>query len=113
MAKTMKAAQVRKAQGPLELVDVEVPEPRAGRVRIAVEACGICHSDAIVKEGWMPLQYPRIPGHEVVGRIDAVGAGVTAWRTGQHVGVGWHGGHCGQCTPCRRGDFVTCENQQI
>lgn len=111
--KTMKAALVRKAQGPLEIVDVAVPEPKPGQVRIAVEACGVCHSDAIVKEGWMPVQYPRIPGHEVVGRIDAVGEGVTAWRTGQHVGVGWHGGHCGQCTPCRRGDFVTCEKQQI
>jgi len=109
----MKAVQVRKAQGPLELVEIDVPEAGPGQVRIAVEACGICHSDAITKEGYMPVQYPRVPGHEVVGRIDAVGAGVTAWKVGQHVGVGWHGGHCGQCPSCRAGDFVTCQFQQV
>lgn len=113
MAKKMKAVQVRKAQGPLELVEVDVPEPRAGEVRIAVEACGICHSDSITKNGYMPVQYPRIPGHEVVGRIDALGAGVSAWKVGQHVGVGWHGGHCGECSSCRAGDFITCQRLQV
>jgi D-arabinose 1-dehydrogenase-like Zn-dependent alcohol dehydrogenase len=111
--KRMKAVQVRGAGGALELVEREAPEPGPGQVRLAVEACGICHSDAIVKEGWMPVAYPRVPGHEVVGRVDAVGAGVAAWKVGDHVGVGWHGGHCGQCTACRVGDFVTCERQQI
>jgi D-arabinose 1-dehydrogenase-like Zn-dependent alcohol dehydrogenase len=113
MARKMKAAQVKQAKGPLEVVERDVPEPGPGQVLIAVEACGVCHSDAITKEGWMPLQYPRVPGHEVVGRIDKVGPGVTAWKAGQHVGVGWHGGHCGQCTACREGDFVTCEFQQV
>ncbi|WP_223632886.1 alcohol dehydrogenase [Corallococcus sp. EGB] len=113
MARKMKAAQVQKAGGPLEVVEREVPEPGPGQVRLAVEACGVCHSDAITKEGWMPIQYPRVPGHEVVGRIDRVGPGVTAWKEGQHVGVGWHGGHCGQCVACRSGDFITCEKQQI
>ncbi|RKH64394.1 alcohol dehydrogenase [Corallococcus aberystwythensis] len=113
MARKMKAVQVPKAGGPLEVVEREVPEPGPGQVRLAVEACGVCHSDAITKEGWMPIQYPRVPGHEVVGRIDQVGPGVTAWKVGQHVGVGWHGGHCGQCVACRSGDFVTCEKQQV
>ncbi|NOJ93695.1 alcohol dehydrogenase catalytic domain-containing protein [Corallococcus coralloides] len=113
MARKMKAAQVQKAGGTLEVVEREVPEPGPGQVRIAVEACGVCHSDAITKEGWMPIKYPRVPGHEVVGRIEQVGPGVTAWKEGQHVGVGWHGGHCGQCVACRSGDFVTCEKQQI
>ncbi|CAM4037311.1 alcohol dehydrogenase [Corallococcus exiguus] len=113
MARTMKSVQVKKAGGPLEIVERAIPEPGPGQVRIAVEACGVCHSDAITKEGWMPIQYPRVPGHEVVGRIDGVGPGVTAWKEGQHVGVGWHGGHCGQCVACRSGDFVTCEKQQI
>ncbi|MHA7631608.1 alcohol dehydrogenase [Corallococcus sp. M7] len=113
MARKMKAVQVQKGGGALEVVEREVPEPGPGQVRIAVEACGVCHSDAITKEGWMPIQYPRVPGHEVVGRIERVGPGVTAWKEGQHVGVGWHGGHCGQCVACRSGDFVTCEKQQI
>jgi D-arabinose 1-dehydrogenase-like Zn-dependent alcohol dehydrogenase len=113
MAKKMKVVLVEKAGGPLSLVERDVPEPAAGQVRIAVEACGVCHSDAITKEGWMPVQYPRSPGHEVVGHIDALGAGVVDWKVGQHVGVGWHGGHCGQCSACRSGDFVTCERQQI
>jgi D-arabinose 1-dehydrogenase-like Zn-dependent alcohol dehydrogenase len=113
MAKKMKAVQIEKAGGPLQVVERDIPEPGPGQVRIAVEACGVGHSDAITKEGWMPIQYPRTPGHEVVGKIHAVGAGVSDWKVGQHVGVGWHGGHCGQCTACRSGDFVTCERQQI
>ncbi len=113
MSETMKAVQVSRPGGPFETVKREPPDPAAGEVRLAVEACGICHSDAIVKEGWMPVQYPRIPGHEVVGRIDEVGSGVTAWKVGERVGVGWHGGHCGQCDACRAGDFVTCERQRI
>jgi D-arabinose 1-dehydrogenase-like Zn-dependent alcohol dehydrogenase len=85
-----------------------------GQVRIKVEACGICHSDMFVKEGqWPGLQYPRVPGHEVAGRIDAVGAGVATWKTGQRVGVGWYGGHCGQCDSCRRGDFVLCRFAKV
>ncbi|MBN8232947.1 alcohol dehydrogenase catalytic domain-containing protein [Corallococcus macrosporus] len=113
MARKMKAVQVKQARGPLETVERDVPEPGPGQVLIAVDACGVCHSDAITKEGWMPVKYPRVPGHEVVGRIDKVGPGVTAWKAGQHVGVGWHGGHCGQCPACRVGDFVTCDFQQI
>ncbi|QDE71013.1 alcohol dehydrogenase [Myxococcus xanthus] len=113
MARKMKAVQVKQAKGPLEVVGRDVLEPGSGQVLIAVDACGVCHSDAITKEGWMPVQYPRVPGHEVVGRIDKVGPGVTAWKAGQHVGVGWHGGHCGQCPACRVGDFVTCDFQQI
>lgn len=110
----MKAVQVTKAGGELELVDKPIPEPGNGQVRIRVEACGICHSDAFVKEGMFPgLNYPRVPGHEVAGRIDALGEGVEGWKSGQRVGVGWHGGHCGRCGSCRRGDFVTCERQQI
>jgi D-arabinose 1-dehydrogenase-like Zn-dependent alcohol dehydrogenase len=90
-------------------VEREVPEPGAGEVRVGVRACGICHSDALVKEGvWPGVQYPRIPGHEVVGVIDAVGPGVAGWKAGERVGVGWHGGHCGQCDTCRRGDFFAC-----
>ena len=91
----MKAAQISKAGGDWELVERDIPEPGAGQVRVKVEACGICHSDVLVKEGlWPGLQYPRVPGHEIAGRIDAVGDNVTAWKTGQRVGVGWHGGHC-------------------
>jgi len=92
-----------------ELVERDIPQPGAGWVRIKVQACGICHSDSVVKEGqWPGLQYPRVPGHEVVGVIDAVGAGVTQWKPGQRVGVGWHGGHCGQCDACRHGNFFGC-----
>jgi D-arabinose 1-dehydrogenase-like Zn-dependent alcohol dehydrogenase len=113
MAK-MRAVEVPQPQGPLELVEREVPEPGRGAVRIQVQACGICHSDAVVKDGIFPgLQYPRVPGHEAAGIIDALGPGVQGWERGQRVGVGWHGGHCGYCESCRRGDFVTCRNQEI
>ncbi|HEV3456561.1 MAG TPA: alcohol dehydrogenase catalytic domain-containing protein, partial [Thermoanaerobaculia bacterium] len=87
----------------------EIPEPGAGSVRIKIEACGICHGDSLTKEGhWPGIQYPRVPGHEVAGIIDVVGAGVAGWTPGQRVGVGWHGGHCGYCDSCRRGEFLTC-----
>jgi len=107
---SMRVAQVSYANGPFELIEREIPEPGAGSVRIQVQACGICHSDSLVKEGTFPgLQYPRVPGHEVVGLIDAVGQGVAGWTAGQRVGVGWHGGHCGYCDACRRGDFFACQ----
>ena len=106
----MRVAQVTRPNGPFEIVEREIPEPGAGSVRVKVEACGICHSDAMTKEGaWPGIQYPRVPGHEIAGSIDAVGAGVAGWKKGQRVGVGWHGGHCGYCDSCRRGDFVTCQ----
>ena len=106
---SMRVAQVSRSKGSLELVEREIPQPGAGQVRIRVEACGICHSDSFTKEGlWPGVQYPRVPGHEIAGVIDAVGAGVAGWTQGQRVGVGWHGGHCGYCASCRRGDFVTC-----
>ncbi len=106
---TMRAVQVSRPGGPFELVERPIPQPEAGWVRIKVQACGICHSDSLVKEGhWPGLQYPRVPGHEVIGLVDALGAGVTQWKTGQRVGVGWHGGHCGQCDNCRRGHFFGC-----
>jgi D-arabinose 1-dehydrogenase-like Zn-dependent alcohol dehydrogenase len=111
---TMRAVQVSRPNGPLELVERPIPEPGAGQVRLRVLACGICHSDAMIKEGaWPGIQYPRVPGHEVAGVIDAVGAGVTNWKPGQRVGVGWHGGYCGQCDACRRGDFFACVTGQI
>lgn len=105
----MRAAQITRPGGPFELVEREIPQPPAGHVRIKIQACGVCHSDTLVKEGqWPGLQYPRVPGHEIVGVVDAVGAGVTQWKTGQRVGVGWHGGNCGTCDNCRRGDFFGC-----
>jgi D-arabinose 1-dehydrogenase-like Zn-dependent alcohol dehydrogenase len=108
MAK-MRVVQVTSPGGPFELVEREITEPVAGHVRIKVEACGICHSDVMTKEGvWPGIQCPRVPGHEIAGIVDAVGAGVVEWTQGQRVGVGWHGGHCGYCDSCRRGDFVTC-----
>lgn len=113
MAK-MKAVQISKAGGPLELVEREIPQPTEKTVRIKVQACGVCHSDSFVKEGTYPgIQYPRIPGHEIAGVIDAIGPHVQGWKVGQRVGVGWHGGHCGYCIQCRKGDFVTCQNQKI
>jgi D-arabinose 1-dehydrogenase-like Zn-dependent alcohol dehydrogenase len=105
----IRAVQIPNAKGPFQLVEREVFEPPAGFVRIKVQACGICHSDEYAKEGSRPgITYPRVPGHEVAGIIDAMGAGVAGWEVGQRVGVGWHGGHCGYCDSCRRGDFVTC-----
>jgi D-arabinose 1-dehydrogenase-like Zn-dependent alcohol dehydrogenase len=108
MAK-MRAAQVSRPGGPFKLVERDIPEPGAGQVRIRVHACGVCHSDSLVKEGHVPgIAYPRVPGHEVVGLVDAVGAGVGRLTVGQRVGVGWNGGYCGQCDSCRRGDFFAC-----
>lgn len=110
----MKAAQVSKPNGPFEIVEREIPRPGPGQVLIKVDACGICHSDMLVKNGLFPgVQYPRVPGHEISGQIDAVGAGVPQWKIGQRVGVGWHGGHCFICEPCRRGDFILCRNGKI
>jgi D-arabinose 1-dehydrogenase-like Zn-dependent alcohol dehydrogenase len=111
---TMKAAQVAGKGAGLQIVEREIPEPGAGQVRIRVHACGVCHSDALVVESlWPGLPYPRVPGHEVAGVVDKVGAGVSQWRKGQRVGVGWHGGHDGTCRECRRGDFRNCRNAQI
>ncbi|MFZ0060435.1 MAG: alcohol dehydrogenase [Pyrinomonadaceae bacterium] len=110
----MRVVQVSQPNGPFELVEREIPAPGKGSVRIKVEACGICHSDLLVKEGSFPgIQYPRVPGHEVAGVIDAVGTGVVGWTEGQRVGVGWHGGYCGHCEQCRRGDFFACQWGQI
>ena len=110
----VKAVQVSKPGGNFEIVERPIPEPARGQVRIKVEACGICHSDALVKEGhWPGIQYPRVPGHEIAGRIDAVGADVTLWKRGQRVGVGWHGGHDFTCEACRRGDFLLCQVGKI
>src|SRR5208283_5139835 len=107
---TMRVVQVTKPGGALELVEREIPEPGPGFVRVKVQACGICHSDSLTKEGiWPGIVYPRVPGHEIAGIIDAVGTGVAGWTPGQRAGVGWHGGHCGYCDSCRRGDFVTCQ----
>jgi D-arabinose 1-dehydrogenase-like Zn-dependent alcohol dehydrogenase len=110
----MKAVQVGKAGGQFELVERTIPEPGRGQVRVKVEACGICHSDVVVKDGlWPGLPYPRVPGHEIAGRVDAVGPDVTIWKAGQRVGVGWHGGHCFTCDACRRGDFILCRFEKI
>lgn len=113
MAK-MKVVQVPKPGGDFEIVEREIPNPPAGHVRIKVQACGVCHSDVITKEGYFPgIQYPRVPGHEVAGVIDDLGAGVTGWKKGQKVGVGWHGGQDNTCIHCRRGDFGNCANLKI
>ena len=107
---TMRVAQISKPNAAFEIVERPIPEPGAGQVRIKVQACGICHSDSIVKQGLFPnIAYPRVPGHEVAGVIDAVGPGVVGWTAGQRVGVGWHGGHCGHCDQCRRGNFFACQ----
>jgi D-arabinose 1-dehydrogenase-like Zn-dependent alcohol dehydrogenase len=110
----MKSAQIPKAGADFEIVDREIPKPGVGEVRIKVQACGVCHSDLFTKEGlWPGIQYPRVPGHEVAGIIDEVGAGVSEWKEGQRAGVGWHGGHDGTCLRCRRGDFGNCRNLKI
>jgi len=110
----MKAAQIPKAGADFQIVEREIPKPGAGQVRIKVQACGVCHSDVLTKEGqWPGIQYPRVPGHEVAGIIDELGAGVSAWKTGQRVGVGWHGGQDNTCPACRRGDFRNCQNLKI
>lgn len=110
----MKAVQVKEAGGDFHVVDIDKPSPKENEVLIKVEACGICHSDNFVKSGGFPgLEYPRVPGHEVVGIIEKVGEKVTNWKKGQRVGVGWHGGHCFTCEPCRRGDFINCENAKV
>jgi D-arabinose 1-dehydrogenase-like Zn-dependent alcohol dehydrogenase len=108
--KTMRAAQVAKPGAPLELVDLPIPEPAPGHVRVKVQACGVCHSDSVTKEGLFPgIAYPISPGHEVIGVVDKLGDGVDQWTVGQRVGLGWYGGHCGKCEPCRRGDLVRCQ----
>ncbi|WP_433973617.1 alcohol dehydrogenase [Tunturiibacter lichenicola] len=113
-AARMKVAQVPSAGGDFQIVEREIPNPDAGHVRIKVLACGVCHSDVLTKEGaWPGIQFPRVPGHEVAGVVDEVGAGVTGWKKGQRVGVGWHGGHDNTCLSCRRGDFNNCEKMQI
>jgi D-arabinose 1-dehydrogenase-like Zn-dependent alcohol dehydrogenase len=110
----MKALQVPKAGADFQLVERPLPVPGAGQVRIKVQACGICHSDVFTKDGsWPGIQYPRVPGHEVVGFVDEIGAGASAWKKGQRVGVGWHGGQDNTCPSCRRGDFRNCLNLKI
>jgi len=112
--RTMAVAQITRPGGDFEIVEREIPKPGGGEVLIKVEACGICHTDVLTKEGgWPGIQYPRVPGHEVAGVIDEVGAGVSAWKVGQRVGVGWHGGHDGTCLSCQRGDFRNCRNLKI
>ncbi len=113
-AALMKVAQIPKPGVDFQIVERAIPEPGAGQVRIKVQACGICHSDALTTEGaWPGIQYPRVPGHEVAGVVDEPGMGVSEWKKGQRVGVGWHGGHDGTCRQCRRGDFGNCRNLQI
>jgi D-arabinose 1-dehydrogenase-like Zn-dependent alcohol dehydrogenase len=110
----MKVAQVPAPGADFQIVEREIPDPSVGHVRIKVQACGVCHSDVLTKEGtWPGIQYPRVPGHEVAGIVDEVGAGVSEWTKGQRVGVGWHGGQDGTCLACRRGDFGNCQNLKI
>jgi D-arabinose 1-dehydrogenase-like Zn-dependent alcohol dehydrogenase len=110
----MKAAQIPKPGAEFQIVERDIPKPGAGEVRIKVQACGVCHSDAFTKEGqWPGIQYPRVPGHEVAGIIDEVGGGISGWKKGQRVGVGWHGGHDNTCMQCRRGDFRNCRNLKV
>ena len=110
----MRAVQVPEPEADFEVVERDVPEPGPEEVRVAVDACGVCHSDAFLKEGqWPGVEYPRTPGHEVIGHVDAVGERVEAFEAGDRVGVGWHGGHCFTCEPCRRGDFIACENGDV
>jgi D-arabinose 1-dehydrogenase-like Zn-dependent alcohol dehydrogenase len=110
----MTAAQISKPGGDFELVERAIPHPDTREVRIKIQACGVCHSDVVTKDGmWPGIEYPRVPGHEVVGVIDEVGTGVSGWTKGQRIGVGWHGGHDGTCTACRRGDFRNCQNRKV
>ena len=110
----MRAVEATSPKGPLKMAEREISQPGARQVRIKVQACGSCHSDSLTKEGmWPGIKYPRVPGHEIAGVIDAVGAEVPEWRPGQRVGVGWYCGHCGYCESCRRGDFITCRNGRI
>jgi NADPH2:quinone reductase len=114
MSDTMRAAVVSEPGADFEVVERDVPDPGADEVRVAVDACGICYSDSYVKEGTYPgIDYPRVPGHEIAGRVDSVGENVTAWSEGERVGVGWHGGHCFTCDPCRRGQFLQCREGQV
>src|SRR5436190_19523982 len=109
MAK-MRCVQVSKAKGPFELVERDIAEPRAGTVRIKIQACGVCHSDSYTKEGLFPgIAYPRVPGHEVIGIVDAIGSGVAGWTPGARAGIGWNGGYCGHCDACRGGNFFACQ----
>ena len=111
---TMKVAQVSKPGAGFQISEREIPDPGPGQVRIKVKACGVCHSDALVVDGsWAGIAYPRVPGHEVVGVVDAVGAGVSEWKKGQRIGIGWHGGHDFTCPQCRRGDFINCRNEKV
>jgi D-arabinose 1-dehydrogenase-like Zn-dependent alcohol dehydrogenase len=113
-AAPMKVAVISAPGADFQIIEREIPTPSAGHVRIKVQACGVCHSDVFTKEGmWPGIQYPRVPGHEVVGIIDELGAGVSTWQQGQRVGVGWHGGYDGTCAECRRGDFINCRNMKI
>jgi len=110
----MRVAEVSAAGGPFEIVKRELPEPGPGQVRVTVEACGMCHTDAVLANGWLPgTVFPAVPGHEIAGRIDALGEGVSTWRLGQRVGVGWFGGSCGTCAVCRSGNFVDCPALQV
>jgi D-arabinose 1-dehydrogenase-like Zn-dependent alcohol dehydrogenase len=110
----MRVAQISHANGPIEIVERDIPEPGAGQMRIKIEACGVCHSDSMTKEGLYPgITYPRVPGHEVIGVVDAIGPGVAGWTIGNPVGVGWHGGHCGYCAPCRHGDSFACATSTL
>jgi D-arabinose 1-dehydrogenase-like Zn-dependent alcohol dehydrogenase len=111
---SMRVVQISERGGPFELVERPLPEPGRDEVRVTVQACGVCHSDSAAKEGWYPgVKYPVVPGHEVAGVIDAIGEGVAGWSVGDRVGVGWFGGNCGHCEPCRRGDLIGCHNAPI
>src|ERR1700675_4583730 len=113
-AAPMKVAQIPSPGADFQIVEREIPKPGVGQVRIKVQACGVCHSDVLTKEGGLPgIQYPRVPGHEVAGVVDKLGPGVSSWKVGQRIGVGWHGGHDGTCLQCRRGDFGNCQNMKI
>jgi Zn-dependent alcohol dehydrogenase len=110
----MPAVEVTSPKGPFKVVEREIPQPGPRQVRVKVQACGLCHSDSMTKEGlWPGITYPRVPGHEIAGVIDAVGDEVPEWRPGRRVGIGWYGGHCGYCESCRRGDFITCRNGRL